>query len=82
MFVSYSQQLRRNFPWIKRDRGTRDQVLDLALFFDRKRRARRLADHAPVRIIMRSWATMETFKVQLMSFALQGDTSTLLIPLI
>jgi len=63
MFVSYSQRLRRSFPWTKQDRGIRDQALDLVLFFDRKRPARKPADHAPVRIIMRSWAIMEMFKV-------------------
>jgi hypothetical protein len=52
MFVSYSQQLRRNFPWTKLDRGIHDQVLDLVLFFDRKLRARKPADHAPVRRMM------------------------------
>jgi hypothetical protein len=63
MFVSYSQQLRRNFLWTKLDREIHDQVLDLVLFFDRKRRARKPADHAPVRRIMQSWATMEMFKM-------------------
>jgi hypothetical protein len=61
MFVSYSQQLQRNFPLTKLDRGIHDQVHDLVLFFDQKRRAHKLVVHAPVRRIYASWATTKTF---------------------